>query len=853
MARQLGKPMTKEAAPPLPKSKEPVKMKLTYRLTTAIIAILLLALPPGAGAAPRITVRSEGRPAAEVFAEIARQSGKNFIYTSDVLNGVDIHLDVRNENLRSALRQMFLGTDVEFKIKGNNILLSKRKKVYVYTPTGEMFRTSESDPRNQVPDTVKVGLLREVEVTGSPNQTLAMASPHIGALNISRAHIARTPALLGESDVVKALQLEPGISAGVEGMAGMYVHGGNQDENLYMLDNIPLYQVNHFGGLFSAFNTEAISNVDFYKSTFPAKFDGRLSSYMDVYTRDGSFSRFSGSGRLGLTSGSLHLEGPLWKGHTAYSVSLRRSWFDVLTLPICAIVNSTKNEGDSKENFGYAFTDLNAKITHRFSPTSKVYAMFYYGNDYLSDNSRQDEKHDGYWEDDSNRMRWGNIVASVGWVKEFTPTLYGRISGAYTRYGSMLSTKNEDAEYDNGERQNYTYSKITTRNNISDWILRGDFEWNTSSANAVNFGAAATFHSFLPQRTDRRTVAGNMEYTARENAPVYHARELNIYAEDNLLAMGFLRLSAGVHYSLFNISGTTKHALSPRLGFNLSMGNVALKGGYSRTAQFVHQLAQSSISMPTDQWVPVIGDQKAQSADKISLGAYWNPRNLLTISVEGYWKWMHNLTDYMDEYYLLPPSAQWDMKLCEGRGWAKGIDFKVSKEFGSFRGQVSYSLLWADRQFPQRNGGRKYPARYDNRHKINILADWKINDKWEIAASWTGMSGNRVTLPLQCWQDPGLGPFNYNMFLRGNINNYRLPFYHRLDLSATRHTAHGYWTFSLYNAYCHINTIGVRLDYSDTYIFMNPDDWSTVVYSRPEFQKIRLIPIIPSISYTWLF
>ncbi|MDE7438232.1 MAG: hypothetical protein K2M93_07070, partial [Muribaculaceae bacterium] len=203
-------------------------------------------------------------------------------------------------------------------------------------------------------------------------------------------------------------------------------------------------------------------------------------------------------------------------------------------------------------------------------------------------------------------------------------------------------------------------------------------------------------------------------------------------------------------------------------------------------------------------------------------------------------------------YYMLPPEMRWDARLTEGKGWAKGIDFKIMKEFGNFTGHIAYSLLWADRQFADKNGGRKFPARFDNRHKINVLLNWNINEKWEIGASWTGMSGNRYTLPTQCWADPGIAPWNYEMVLKTDINNYRLPFYHRLDLNFTRHTHNGYWNFGLYNAYCNMNTIAVRMDYSDQPSIIINNGEIEYVY-KPVFQKIKLLPVIPSISYTWLF
>ena len=214
---------------------------------------------------------------------------------------------------------------------------------------------------------------------------------------------------------------------------------------------------------------------------------------------------------------------------------------------------------------------------------------------------------------------------------------------------------------------------------------------------------------------------------------------------------------------------------------------------------------------------------------------------------------MHNLLDYREDYYLLPPDMQWDAKLCEGRGTAKGIDFKIAKEYGKITGHIAYSLLWADRQFADRNGGRRYPARNDNRHKINVLVNWKINDKWEIAAAWTGMTGNRITLPVQYWRDPMIGPWHYDIPYQTEVNNYRLPFYHRLDLSVTRHTKHGYWNFSLYNAYCNMNTIGVYAEYSDKNYYEYPSGWGTQHDLKPVFKKIKLLPVIPSVSYTWLF
>lgn len=802
-------------------------------------------------AAQNVTVKSQGRDASSVFAEIMHQSGKNFIYSSDILKGVKVKVNAKNEPLEKVLQKMFKGTGITYRIIGNNILLTKALSK---RPSRPKVKISDADPRLHDSDSIKVGMLRNIDVIGSKNQTLSMISSQVGALNISRDAIARTPVIFGESDLIKTLQLEPGISSGVEGLAGMYVHGGNVDENMYMLDNIPLYQVNHLGGLFSAFNTEAVKNVDFYKSSFPAKFDGRLSSFLDVYTREGSADRLKGSVKLGLTSGSFQIEGPLGSKKTTFSVAMRRSWLDIITWPACAIINATHKADDEDMIFGYAFTDLNAKITHHFNDRSRLYGVLYYGEDYLRSGTLSHAHSGGFYNKQLAKLKWGNIMASAGWIYDITPDLRARAAVAYSRYHSMVQNRQLYEYYDEDDvKTSFTDNTMRTNNHISDYIVRSDFEWRSSFSNTLSFGAGFTFHHFTPLQNKKTLLTETYNGVMIDNSPDYNAGEWNFYAGDDFSLNDNMSLSAGLHYSLFNITGKTKQGLSPRLSLRYATGNVAIKAAYSRTVQYVHQLSSSAIALPTDQWVPIAGNQKTQTADKTALGIYWKPLNLLTVSVEGYLKWLHNILDYKDEYYLLPANARWDEKLAEGKGFAKGIDFKVSKEFGNLTGHVAYSLLWADRQFANRNGGRKYPARYDNRHKINVMLCWKFNDRWEAAASWTGMSGNRITLPVQMWQDPGLAPWHYDMTLKTEVNNYRLPFYHRLDISFTRHTSRGYWTFGLYNAYCHMNVIGVRLDYSDyDYdIIQTPNGQQTTI--KPVFQKIKLLPTIPSVSYTWLF
>lgn len=845
-------------------------------------------------AAANVTVRAVKADAATVFARIMAQTGLNFVYASDLLKGVEVSVDAKDCPLEEVLDRMFAGHGIEYKIKGDNVVLMRSKKQRRPTVTLSGF-VVESGSREAVAGavvrdnasgtatttnaqgfyslTVDAGMttvtasfpglkslttgetdlsrdmtldfelsasteLDELIVIGSRNNALAVESAEVGSYNLSPTAIKNTPVVFGEADIIKSLQLQPGVSAGVEGFAGMYVHGGNADENLYMLDNIPLYQVNHFGGLFSAFNTEAVRNVDFYKSSFPARYDGRLSSFIDVHTKDGSLESHHGSARLGLTSGAFNIDGPIVRGKTSYSLAVRRSWFDLIMAPIFALSNI---DSDDKLTMRYAFTDLNAKLTHNFSPRSRASLTVYYGDDMLKTRSKSTlTETTVYYDNERVDMRWGNLVASAGWRYVFSPVIFGEFNAAYTRYASALKHDWYDDYRENGEIMSFTHDINRSDNNISDWIVKGDFDWRPASDHRVTFGGSYTRHSFLPSKSRRHVITDRLETSSADSALTCRANEANAYINDDWRVSGRLRLSAGVHLSLFDIDGHIHTGVSPRLSLRYNVAqDMSLKLSYARAVQYVHQLTQSYISLPTDRWVPITGSFKPQTSDKIAAGYYWLVGGRYTLSAEAYYKWLDNLIDYRDDYYLAAPDTEWAASLTAGRGTARGLDFRAAKEAGRFTGHIAYSLMWADRTFDARNGGRTYPVRFDNRHKINIAVNWRVNDKWEINAAWTGMSGNRFTLPTEVWQSPDFNGTGNDVPLVTSLNNYRLPFYHRLDLGFVRHTRRGFWTFSFFNAYCNMNVVAVRRHEKNN--------------GRRVFQQVRLLPIIPSISYTWKF
>ncbi len=803
----------------------------------ALILSLMLCVCMAVGAARKVTVRAVDRPAPEVFRSIVEQTGKNFVYSSELLRDMRVSVDVADKPLRQALDEMFRGTDIEYRIKGKNIILRRR-------PAAKpVSRAEQTAPVVAVPDSLaeEPEMLEEVVVV-SRLEAPAVETAEIGARKLSAAEIVNTPVMFGESDVIKALQMQPGITQGAEGMAGMHVHGGNADENLFMLDNVPLYQVNHFGGLFSAFNVDAIRYIDFFKSSIPAKYDGRLSSYLDARTRNGMPERHHGSFKLGLTSGAFFLEGPI-RRKTSYMVALRRSWFDVLTAPALAIYNSRSSTYE-KVRLGYAFTDLNAKLIHRFNSSTTAFVSVYFGHDYLKSGTKDvdDGVSVGWFMDETFNLKWGNVVAQAGVNHRFRPTLSAEFTGAYTRYFSGY-THDCDIADNTGDEVYRTSSYDRMDNHIDDWIVRGDFDWRPSDAMRVRFGGAFTLHSFLPARTQRRYDDGSTVVATRDSTRAYTAGEANVYIEDDWRVSDRVRVNAGFHGSLFTIDGKTHAGLGPRLSVSYRpRDNWAVKAAYSRTTQYVHQLCRTYLSLPTDQWVPITGKFKPQTADKVSAGGYWQtPDGMYTLSAEAYYKYMRNLVDYRDEYYLQPPMEMWDASLCSGHGTAKGVDFKAEKMSGKFTGHIAYSLGWTDRTFAGKNGGHTFPARFDHRHTINVMLNWNVSDRVSLNAAWTGHSGSRFTLLTQVWEAPDFESVGYydDTPLQARINNYQLPFYHRLDLSVTVRNRRGCWNFSIYNAYCHMNTVAIRRAYTRE--------------GTPVFQRVRLLPVIPSVSYTWQF
>lgn len=872
-----------------------------------------------------VTLNMQKVSVREILDEIQKQTGVTFSYESSLLSGLQkTTFRADDEALTDCLTRLFANLPVVYKMTGNVVVLKRKPKQVTVSGFVRDKRSAESligasvyeahsrvgtasnnfgffsltlPPGNITIRSSYIGYtshqhilnglerdtvltielepsasLQEVVITGQSNDKQSVLSTQMGALEINQQTIRSTPVMFGEADIIKTLQLTPGVSAGTEGTAGMYVRGGNVDENLFLIDGNPVYQINHIGGIFSAFNPEAISGMDFFKSGFPSRYGGRLSSVVDVHTKEGNMKEYHGSASIGLISGNLNFEGPIIKDRTSFNIGLRRTWLDVLSAPAVAIANKITKKDGTRLRARYAFHDLNLKVNHIFNDRSRMYLSLYNGNDVLKGGSTDfpDQDSDNNYNYDSDlSLRWGNIMATAGWTYVFNNRLFGKVSGVFTRYHSRLRNTEHDVVGNEGDEDySDSFRENETNTGITDFGLRTSFDYLPASAHHIRFGGDYLVHRFHPEY-NRSVAYEKNEETSVEIGQEFAndllwGHEAGVYAEDDWTLSSAVRLNAGLRFSLFNVQGKTYTGLEPRVSLRwLLDDNLSFKASYSRMNQYVHLISNSFISLPTDAWMPVTRKLKPLISDQVSAGFYYNLNKEYNFSVEGYYKTLDNLLEYRDGHTFTPSFVNWEDKLTAGEGRSYGAEFMVRKETGRTTGWVGYGLSWSDRQFDELNQGARYPARFDNRHKLNIVVMHKISPKVELSAAWSYASGNHVTLSLENYYENGTGsPTNNDNRYMGasesidyyeGRNNYQLPAYHRLDLGIKIYRPKkkgrmGIWTVSIYNVYSRMNPFMIYK--SDKTI---PDPGSPYGKNVPVFKTIGIMPIIPSISYTYKF
>lgn len=689
---------------------------------------------------------------------------------------------------------------------------------------------------------VDIGILsdnqiEEVVVTDNSSQS-RLRSSQFNIANITMKEVAQLPTLLGEHDVLKAMQTMPGIGSGADGMTGIYVRGGSPDQNLILLDGAPVYNVNHLFGFLSVFNAEAIKSVTVLKGGFPARYGGRLSSVLDIQMKEGNVNETHGMASVGLLSSQLAIEGPIDE-KTSYLLALRRAYYDLIMWPMCKM--SDIRDGVGKTSAGYHFTDINAKINHRIDAKSQLFASFYSGIDKFR--SHDEFPGGGYDVNDKFRLKWQNQTATMRYNRTLGNKLFMNSSLIYSRY--KYYTKSS-VRYDYFNSNRYEYSSAMGESALQDWTAKADFDWYPAEKHIVKTGLGITRHSFSPEQSAYESGYSNLVSTVADTSygtKKVKSTDLSTYIEDDWTIAKSLKANMGVRLTLFNVEGRTYTSVEPRASFcYLINDNLSVKAAYSKMTQYVHLVSNSSVGLPTDQWLPSTRRIKPETSDQISVGMQYNTPDY-EFTVEGFYKKMNNLIEFREGANYMS-YQNWEEKLTSGSGRAYGLEFMAKRSVGSTTGWVSYTLLWSNRKFAELNNGERFPFKYDRRHDISIVAMHTFSKKFNVSANWNVSSGCRVTLPVARFIDlDGEESVAYS-----KRNEYRMPLYHRLDVSANlnrpKRRGMATWTFGVYNLYARQNPL---------YIYADSDKKDWIDEPRYFLKKVSMFTIVPTISYTFRF
>lgn len=686
----------------------------------------------------------------------------------------------------------------------------------------------------------KVRLSEEVLVS-TRKRDANVKNAQMGKFTLPIEQIKSIPAFLGEVDLLKTIQLLPGVRNAGEGSAGIYVRGGGADQNLILLDDAPVYNTGHLFGFFSIFNADAIKNVSLIKGGMPAQYGGRLSSVLDISMKEGNNQHLQIDAGIGLIASRFSIQGPLVKNKASFIISARRTYIDALVKPF---ISKTSQFYGS----GYYFYDLNAKVNYQFSEKNRLYLSGYFGRDVFDfANARQSL---------SVNIPWGNATGTLRWNHVFSNKLFGNTTLVYNNYNFTFKAAQNNFE-------------LKLNSGIRDISLKQDFDLYPFSRHKIKFGGIYTYHQFTPS-----VVSGKQDSVSftPDNAQIKYAHEAAIYVQDDWELSERVKLNAGLRYSWFQQIGPYKiyktddngnrldstvygsgqpvktyGYLEPRFTLRYALNDeTSLKASVTRNLQYIHLVSNAGTTLPTDIWVPSTYKVKPQISWLYAAGLFKNFKdNMYETSFELYYKDMQNQIEYQEGY---TPNTLEDTEnfFTFGKGWSYGSELFINKTKGRFTGWIGYTLSWTWRKFPALNFGEKYPAKYDRRNDLSVVAMYTLNKKWKLSAVFVYGSGNAATLPQRFYIINGILTQEYS-----RINEYRLPAYHRIDLSAIltprkndRRKWKTEWVFSIYNAYSRQNPYFIYFDQTGS-----PYNGTLQVQAK----QVSIFPIIPAVTWNIKF
>jgi TonB-dependent Receptor Plug Domain/CarboxypepD_reg-like domain len=657
--------------------------------------------------------------------------------------------------------------------------------------------------------------------------------------------IKAMPKFLGESDVLKSLQMLPGVSQGTEGTSGIIVRGGTPDQNLILLDGTPVYNASHLFGIFSTFNTDAIKNVDLYKGGFPARFGGRLSSIIDIVLKDGDKNKFHGEGGIGLLASKIQFEGPIQKGKSSFIVSARRSYADIIAQPF--IKKSTSETG--VESFFAYFYDFNTKLNFDLTKKDKLFFSFYSGDDMLK--IRVKESYNSSTFKLKTQVGWGNVVSTVRWNHIFSKKLFLNTIVNYTQYRFL--TRLDQSEVSATTTDNFA---VKYKSGIYDAGVKLNFDYNLNYKNNIKFGINAMQHVFTPGASSIKIQSNAaIDLDTAFNNIKQKSLEANVFIEDDMIITDKLKANVGIHLATFKAQTKYYYNAQPRFSARYTINaNSSVKATYTRMNQYIHLLSNNATTLPTDLWVPSTDNVKPMSSNQYAIGYSKNIKNKFELSVEAYYKDMNGVIEYKDGAGFLNSSTDsWDTKVEQGKGTSYGAEFLIQKTTGRTTGWIGYTFSKTDRTFTDINFGKSFPYKYDRRHDLEITVVHKLSKKWEVSANFVLQSALPYTVAVGSYTILGNNtPYNNSFFNYGNTydtyggrNAVRLLPYHRMDVGFTyrkqRKRYEKTWNFSFYNVYNRLNPFYYDVQRG------NNNTTSTTLNGYP------LLPFLPSISWGFKF
>lgn len=686
----------------------------------------------------------------------------------------------------------------------------------------------------------RTSAISEVVIYTNRRRDANVKNAEMGKIDLSTNRIKNIPAFLGEIDILKAIQLLPGVRNAGEGNAGFYVRGGGPDQNLIMLDEAVVYNTGHLFGFFSIFNSDAIKNTSLIKGGMPSQYGGRLSSVLDVAMKDGNVNKLQMDGGIGVIASRLSIQGPLKKEKSSFIISARRTYADAMAKPF--IKKSSDFHGS-----GYYFYDLNAKMNYKFSEKDRLYLSGYFGRDVFDFNNEKRSF--------KSNIPWGNATATLRWNHVFNKKLFANTTVVYNNYKFKFSAAQNNFE-------------LSLASGIRDANLKTDFDYYPSPKHKLKFGGLYTYHKFIPN-----VLSGRQDSVifAPNNEPEKYASEYALYIQDDWELSDKIRINYGWRLSGFAQIGPYKKftrdihgnkldsvlyksfepvktygGLEPRITIRYAVNDrTSLKAAINRNYQFIHLVSNAGSTLPTDLWVPSTYRVRPQLSWQYTAGVFKNFHdNMYETSVELYYKTMKNQIEYSEGY--TPSLKDPEEEFVFGKGWSYGAEFFINKTRGRLNGWIGYTISWTWRKFAELNGGEKFPARYDRRHDMSIVANYEMNKTWRVGAVFVYGTGNATTLPERFYIINGVLTQEYS-----RVNQYRLAAYHRMDLAATytptpkkQRKLQSYWVFSIYNVYSRLNPYFIYFDQSG-----NPFDGTLKVEAR----QVSLFPILPAVTWNFKF